>query len=229
MFGSGGFGGGSGGGFGGGSGGFGAGSSGLSSQVMGQGGATQNFMKPSNNNQVLQTTFVGANLQTGSAGFVGAAQVLGSSGASGGMSSGMPGLGGSYSSSQSSGSRVGQYGGVSGGMYGGMQGGGAQGGAQGGSANTPSISTQLTVGFESRASDTQKFSTLLAQRLARLPALHWSSPGQIEVQGQTVILRGTVATEHDRDLAERVVRLEPGVDQVQNQLVVAPKSAKPAN
>ena len=67
-----------------------------------------------------------------------------------------------------------------------------------------------------------------ASALMRLPGLHWSNPGQIEIQGRTVILRGSVATEHDRDLAERVVRLEPGVEQVQNQLVVAPMSAKPA-
>ena len=36
----------------------------------------------------------------------------------------------------------------------------------------------------------------------------------------------TEATEHDRDLAERVVRLEAAIDQVQNQLTVASHSAE---
>jgi hypothetical protein len=222
-------GGGSGGGLGGGSGG------GLGSPLTGQGGITQNFMKPSNTSNLLQTPFVGANLQSGSAGYVGAgaAQLFGTSGTGGGMNSGMQGLGstgmqryggGGTSSSQYGGYRAGQFGGMSGGAYGGMQ----RGGAQGGNANTTSIRTQLTASFESRPSDAEKFSTSLPQRLTRLPGLHWSSPGQIEIQGRTVILRGSVATEHDRDLAERVARLEAGVEQVQNQLVVAPSSAKPA-
>ena len=65
-----------------------------------------------------------------------------------------------------------------------------------------------------------------------MPALHWKVPAQVEMRGHTAILRGVAATEHDRDLAERVVRLEATVDQVQNQIAVAapamPMTVSPA-
>lgn len=43
------------------------------------------------------------------------------------------------------------------------------------------------------------------------------------VQGRTVILMGAVATEHDRILAEKLALLEPGVEAVQNELLVRSK------
>ncbi len=47
-----------------------------------------------------------------------------------------------------------------------------------------------------------------------------SSSIEASYQGRTVVLKGVVATARDRDLAAKLVRLEPGVDQVQNDLVV---------
>ena len=52
--------------------------------------------------------------------------------------------------------------------------------------------------------------------------LHWQVPAQVEMQGRmAAVLRGVVAPEHDRDLAERVVRREATVEQAQNQIEVA--------
>jgi hypothetical protein len=90
--------------------------------------------------------------------------------------------------------------------------------------NAVAVRTQLTVGFEGAALDSQKVSSTITKRLADLPAVHWSSPGRVEMQWRTAILRGVVATQHDSDLAERVIRLEPGVGDVENQLVVASNS-----
>ena len=109
-----------------------------------------------------------------------------------------------------------QYGNGQGSPYG-----NGQGNPYGNGRGSVSIRTTLSVGFESSANNSRHFSSSLARRLADLPALHWHSPGQVEIQGRTAILRGVVATEHDRDLAERVVRLEAAIDRVQNQLVVA--------
>jgi hypothetical protein len=95
---------------------------------------------------------------------------------------------------------------------------------QGMNANAATVRTQLTVGFQGATLDSQKVSSSITKRLADLPAVHWSSPGRVEMQGRTAILRGVVATQHDRDLAERVIRLEPGVGDVENQLVVASNS-----
>ena len=98
---------------------------------------------------------------------------------------------------------------------------------------TPPMRTTLTLGFEPAVGPPPaQVSSAIAEHLMALPALHWQAPAQVEMQGRTAILRGVVATEHDRDLAERVVRLEATVDQVQNQIVVAgpatPKQASPA-
>jgi osmotically-inducible protein OsmY len=98
-------------------------------------------------------------------------------------------------------------------------------------ATTPSVRTTLSVAFDTPTRDPQKFSASLAERLAEAPALHWQTPSQVVIQGRTAILRGVAATEHDRDLAERMVRLEAGIEQVQNEIVVAgpgqPHWAKP--
>jgi hypothetical protein len=57
----------------------------------------------------------------------------------------------------------------------------------------------------------------------RLQPLLWPGRGstlQVEVQQRTAILKGEVATESDRLLAEQLVLLEPGISQVRNQLQV---------
>jgi len=43
---------------------------------------------------------------------------------------------------------------------------------------------------------------------------------KVAVENNTVVLRGKVADEHDRDLAEMLVRLSPGVYNVQNDLQI---------
>jgi osmotically-inducible protein OsmY len=159
--------------------------------------------------------FVGVNAQQQAGrGFVGAVQATGAAGAS------QSNYGAGISPIASFGSGQGRMGQGSG-MYG-----AGRYGAQGRS-NASLIRTELSVGFDAPAANSQKLSSTLTQQLAGLPALHWRTPGQVEIQGRMAILRGVVATEHDRDLAERVVRLAPGVEQVQNQLVVA-SSAKSA-
>jgi osmotically-inducible protein OsmY len=133
---------------------------------------------------------------------------------------GMQSYGGNRAATPYGAGQFGQRPGQMGGMYPGMQRFGAQG-----MSNAATMRTELTLGFDRPAGDSQKISSSVSTRLASLPALHWSTPGQVEVQGRTAILRGVVATAHDRDLAERVVRLEAGIDQVDNQLVVASNSA----
>lgn len=54
--------------------------------------------------------------------------------------------------------------------------------------------------------------------LGRLPT---QGPLSVELQDRTAILRGVVATDHDRALAEQLTLLEPGISQVQNELTVA--------
>jgi hypothetical protein len=85
----------------------------------------------------------------------------------------------------------------------------------------------LRVEFDHPQHNTTQISATIARRLQGAPSLGKLGRFQVELQGRTAILRGEVASEHDRVLAEQMARLEPGVWQVQNDLVVA-GSTQPA-
>jgi len=60
---------------------------------------------------------------------------------------------------------------------------------------------------------------VVAQRVqSRLRA----SKINLVVNDRTAIISGTVATERQRDLAEAMLRFEPGIDTVQNEITIAP-------
>ena len=90
------------------------------------------------------------------------------------------------------------------------------------------IRARIVTGFRvARPAPTQLSSTL-AQRLESSSWLQALSPMEVAFEDGTAVLRGVVATEHDRVLAERVARLEPGVRRVDNQLTLAPPAESPA-
>jgi hypothetical protein len=64
--------------------------------------------------------------------------------------------------------------------------------------------------------------TQLAARLQSMVGRKDLPPITATLQERTVVLRGSVATAHDRDLAGRLALLEAGIDQVQNELTVGP-------
>jgi len=79
----------------------------------------------------------------------------------------------------------------------------------------------LRVGFQAPPPQPRRFNTIVSGRLAKVPGM--SQLGKIEatLEGdRTVVLRGTVATEADRQLAEGLARLEPEALAVRNELVV---------
>lgn len=107
------------------------------------------------------------------------------------------------------------------------------GGAFGGQQNAQNLNNQtqtrgnlripLRLGFaRPRSVATASAASLrLAERLKKIRQVE--AVGEIAVSsvGRTVVLRGTVATEQARSLAERVALLEPGVSEVRNELEVA--------
>ena len=62
----------------------------------------------------------------------------------------------------------------------------------------------------------------LQNRLARIPQLKDRGSVKVEMEGQVAVLRGEVASQHERDLVGRLVLLEPGIADVRNELQVAP-------
>jgi hypothetical protein len=65
-------------------------------------------------------------------------------------------------------------------------------------------------------------------RLAKIPQLRGIGSVAVQVDGRVAVLKGQVASEHDRDLLTRLVLLEPGISDVRNELQVASAPATPA-
>jgi hypothetical protein len=74
----------------------------------------------------------------------------------------------------------------------------------------------------------------IAAVLQGAPQIGKRSSIRVFVQNETAILRGEVATPHDRELAENLARFEPGIWDVKNEIVVrspanvAADNARPA-
>jgi len=95
-------------------------------------------------------------------------------------------------------------------------------GVQGGLPGRYDLSARTTPrGADPDDSQSSQVSAEIARHLQGMPALHFLTPVQVKLDGGTAILRGTVATDHDRELAGRVVLLEATVDDVVNLLAVA--------
>jgi len=156
----------------------------------------------------------------------------------GGMGSSYGGMGSSYGRSGSSyggmGSSYGRSGSMSGG-YGSSLGRGATMGGYGMTGlgatgyNQPlPVSLNISFPFPPRPPEnvSQRLSSSQLVQRGRLQSL---SPVVVSVRGETAILQGAVASQHDRDLAEQMVRLEPGVAQVDNMLTVGQPAVSPSS
>lgn len=93
---------------------------------------------------------------------------------------------------------------------------------------TGQIRARIRVGFSVVRPAPAQLSSRLAQRLEKSSWLDAQSPIEVAFEQGTAILRGVVATEHDRTLAERMARLEPGIRQVENQLTLVQPTTPPA-
>jgi hypothetical protein len=89
------------------------------------------------------------------------------------------------------------------------------------------IHISYALGFPSPPADMSALSAKLSGELSRLSGS--PSPVRVQLEGQTAILRGTVASEHQRELAAELAMLEPRVWQVRNELQVASEGAPPQN
>ncbi|MBM4001316.1 MAG: BON domain-containing protein [Planctomycetes bacterium] len=81
---------------------------------------------------------------------------------------------------------------------------------------------RLTIGFQAPSDNVTDLERRLAAQLAESPRFAGAGRFEVSVEGRTAILRGEVAAAKDRDLAELVVRFEPGISDVRNELAVVP-------
>lgn len=96
--------------------------------------------------------------------------------------------------------------------------------------NQKQLRYRLTMGTASApvaAIPTGRTSAKFQRRLAHLPAVELAGPIEATLDGQTLVLRGAVASEGDRQMIEDLALLEPEVGQVRNELVVR-EAGRPA-
>jgi len=98
----------------------------------------------------------------------------------------------------------------------------------GGRGQQPVFRVSREVAFDVRpATGPAVLSERLTQLVQRSRTVQAEGLIEVQVRGRTAILRGSVATDRSRELAARLVLLEPGVDQVDNQLQVAVAEPSP--
>ena len=96
-----------------------------------------------------------------------------------------------------------------------------------GRRTTTQFRSTIRIGFSRAAVTPTRVGTELSRRLSSSRRIQSVSPVEVVVQGRTATLRGVVATNYDRALSEQLARLEPGIAQVKNELVVAVAPAEP--
>ena len=93
-----------------------------------------------------------------------------------------------------------------------------------GSSGRRTLRALLRAEFDVVRPQATQVANLLSNRLTNIGSLrNLSTPIQVEIVDRVATLRGEVNSEQQKDLAERITRLEPGVSSVVNQLVVTPK------
>lgn len=83
------------------------------------------------------------------------------------------------------------------------------------------IQVTYNVDFPVPPVSSSAIATKLSNELSSSPTIGAYGPVNVRLEGGTAILRGTVPTDHDRNLAAQVALLEPRVSQVRNELQVA--------
>lgn len=97
---------------------------------------------------------------------------------------------------------------------------GAGMGTQGQSARR-TLRAPLRVAFDVTRPTSTTVSTQFQNRLTTLPAFREIAPGvQISVENRVATLEGSVKTQRDKELVERLAKLEPGISDVKNNLTV---------
>jgi BON domain len=95
-------------------------------------------------------------------------------------------------------------------------------GGLGGANSTPQVSYTAQVGFRAPPVVAPTIRLDLQAMVGRSSALRVPGNVRVEAAGDVIVLRGKVADEDEKRLVEGMVRLEPGVHEVRNELEIGP-------
>ena len=84
-----------------------------------------------------------------------------------------------------------------------------------------SLRIPMRVGFKVPVAQMAARSQQFATRVPKIPGFAKVKGLSVEMDGETAILRGTVESDEQRELMERMAKLEPGISAVRNELLVA--------
>jgi hypothetical protein len=89
----------------------------------------------------------------------------------------------------------------------------------------PAVSLQL--GFTAPPALASDATARIQKTIVSTPALAAGSKIDAVMEGSTLVLRGTVPGDHEKQLARMIALLEPGVAEVRNELTVPPPKPSP--
>lgn len=144
----------------------------------------------------------------------GSSNALGTGGLGGfgGLTSGLGGLGGLNSLGGGFGNR--SLGNQLGSLF------GNQLGNQNATQTQGSVPVRIVIGFETTPTGSSIVASRLQARYGDLPGLRDGLKATVVMEGRVAVLQGTAVSERERDLAERLAMLEPGIDAVRNEVRV---------
>ncbi|TWT81876.1 BON domain protein [Planctomycetes bacterium CA13] len=116
----------------------------------------------------------------------------------------------------------GGFGGGFGGGLGGLSGFGNLFGNNAGGATTPAIRTRLRSAIQVPPVSPLRTQQRLTRQLQSLPSQGRLPNVNVNMNGQTAVLNGTVQSERERRMSELLMRLEPGVRMVENRIQIQP-------
>ena len=97
-------------------------------------------------------------------------------------------------------------------------------GQMGNGGNTINNQTQvqpvITLGFTAPKADYATVSTALSQRLEHTNQTGHLGTVKIELADRVTVVRGTVASEHDKKVIENMIRLQPGVSEIDSNVQI---------
>jgi hypothetical protein len=95
--------------------------------------------------------------------------------------------------------------------------------------NRTQVRIGLTLGFAPPPAAATVSTAAMGLRLTQLPGLSLVGNPQVMLEGRTAVVRGTAASEQDREMVSRLLLLEPGISSVRNEMTLAQETADPGS
>jgi hypothetical protein len=86
---------------------------------------------------------------------------------------------------------------------------------------------EVRVAFDTPQLSSNQLATTVRTRLAKILAEHKMTQPVLTMEGDTAVISGVAASEHERDVIAGLVEIEPGVRDVRNEMTVATPATVP--